>query len=114
MTGSLARLASVTHRPSGFAGRRRYACRESARASYADAVAASMDACGRHMSGAPMRRTYRSMTRITQTELAARNRRARFPATQRVGTLRNAPAGDPTRPAIVEAAAPAGLRRRDL
>ncbi len=33
-------------------------------------------------------------TRIAQSELAARNRRARFPAAPRVGTLRVAPAGD--------------------
>ena len=42
--------------------------------------AASTDACGRHMLGAPMRRTCGWTTRITQAELAARNRLARFPA----------------------------------
>jgi hypothetical protein len=83
-------------RASGFAGRRRYACRETARASSSVGVAASTDACGRHMPGAPMRRTCRWTTRITEAELAATNRRARFPASQRVGTLRIAPACEPT------------------
>ena len=82
----------------GIAGWRRSACRESGRASNSAAVAASTDACGRQMPGAPMRRAYRSTTRITQGELAALNRRARFPAAPRVGTLRIAPAAKPTSP----------------
>jgi len=61
-----------------------------------------------------MRRAGRWRTRITETELAAKNRRARFPAAQRVGTLRNAPAAEPTRPADASIAAAAGLRRSDL
>ena len=54
------------------------------------APAASTGARGRQMSGAQMRRWWCGITRITETELAATNRRAGFPAPQRfaVGTKR--------------------------
>jgi len=108
-----ARVIGLCGGASGLVGWRRSACRESARGSFSDAVAASTDACGRHMPGAPMRRACRWITRITETELAARNRRARFPASQRRGTLRIAPADQPARPPDTDAAL-AGLRRSDL
>ncbi len=100
-------------RASGFGRRRRSARatptrlprwgprrRETARASYSLGAAASTDACGRHMPGAPMRRACRWTTWITQAELAAMNRRARFPASPCGGTLRIAPAAEPARPAL--------------
>jgi hypothetical protein len=46
----------------------------------------------RHMPGAQVRRAGGWATRITVTEVAATNRRARFPAAQRVGVLRIASA----------------------
>jgi len=45
-----------------------------------------------------MRRTYGWATRITGAEVAARNRRARFPAARSNGVLRIASAADPARP----------------
>jgi len=39
-------------------------------------------------------------TRITRSEVAARNRRARFPAAHCDGVLRIAPAADPARPLL--------------
>ena len=96
-----ARVIGLCGGASGLVGWRRSACRESARGSFSDAVAASTDACGRHMPGALMRRACRWTTRITGTGLAARNRRARFPASRRVGMLRIAPADEPTRTAEV-------------
>ena len=47
-----------------------------------------------------MRRTYGWATRITRPEVAARNRRERFPATHCNGVLRIASAADPARPPI--------------
>jgi len=55
------------------------------------------DACVQQMPGAPVRRACLWMTRITGTEGAAMNRRARFPAAQRVGVLRIASAVDAAR-----------------
>ena len=44
-----------------------------------------------------MRRMYGWATRITDAEVAARNRRARFPAARYGGVLRIASAADPAR-----------------
>ena len=90
-SGCLSRAAVFdTLRASEVGGRRRYARRESAPVSSSVDIAASRDACGRHLPGAPMRRACRWTTRITQAELAARNRRARFPASHRGGMSRYA------------------------
>jgi len=79
--------------------------RESARGSYPAAPAPSRDAVGRHRPGALMRRWSRGATRITETELGARNRHAHFPAARRAACsdVRGQAAPPP----------PAGVPRRD-
>ena len=52
------------------------------------------DACVRHVPGAQVRLACGWAPRITRAEVAATNRRARFPAAQRHGVLRIAPAPD--------------------
>jgi len=54
----------------------------------------------RHVPGAQVRRACGWTTRITIAEVGAMNRRARFPAAQRVGVLRIASAPDVARPPI--------------
>jgi len=84
----------------GLAVRRRSARREIARGSYPAAPAATTDACERHMSGAPDAPDGPlGSTRITEPEVAARNRRARFPAAHCSGVLRIASDGQPRSPA---------------
>ena len=56
------------------------------------------DACVRHVPGAQVRSWCGWTPRITEAEVAARNRRARFPATRRDGVLRIASAPDLARP----------------
>ncbi len=58
----------------------RLRAREKARSCNSHGGAATTDAGGRHMSGAPMRRWWRHLRGSTFIDVAARNRCARFPA----------------------------------
>ena len=94
-------LAYPESRVRTFGSRRRSAPGKRSRLVLCPLPRASTDACGRQMSGAPMRRACGWTTRITEAELAARNRRARFPASPCFGVLRTASAAERphTRPA---------------